>query len=197
MIFCSSNQEVEKMELTNLPNNLPVPIDDGACNHLLGYSIPSVTLKSHKGNFINLAQFKGWLVVYFYPMTGRPDVALPDGWDQIPGARGCTPQSCSFRNHYKELQSLGAEVFGISCQSSEYQAEAAERLHLPFELLSDENFELSFALRLPLLDANGKRLIKRITLIAKAGKVEKVFYPVFPPDKNAEDVIAWLSDQIS
>lgn len=185
------------MEFTNLPSDLPVPIDDGACNHLLGYAIPSVTLKSHKGNSIDLSQFGGWLVVYFYPMTGRPDITLPDGWDQIPGARGCTPQSCSFRNHYNELQSLGAKVFGVSCQSSEYQAEAAERLHLPFELLSDEKYELANALLLPLMEVEVMCLIKRLTLIVKAGKVEKVFYPVFPPDQNADNVIAWLSNNKS
>ncbi|MES2917418.1 MAG: peroxiredoxin [Pseudomonadota bacterium] len=178
--------------LTELPKNLPAPIDDGACDHLLGKALPSLELTSTEGFALNLANETGIIVLYCYPMTGRPDTALPDGWDQIPGARGCTPQSCSFRDHYAELQKLQAKVFGISTQSSAYQQEAAGRLHLPFDLLSDELLAFTNALALPTLQVGGKDLIKRVTLIVKSGRIAKVFYPVFPPDQNAEQVIEWL-----
>lgn len=185
------------MDPKNLPDDLPVPTDDGACDHLLGLSLPNMELISHQGNSVAISRFEGWRVLYFYPMTGRPNVALPDGWNEIPGARGCTPQSCSFRDHHQDLKSWGADVYGISTQSSEYQAEAANRLHLPFELLSDAKLELTQALQLPLLEVDGMKLIKRITLIAKNGRIEKVFYPVFPPDQNANEVIQWLSNKKS
>jgi peroxiredoxin len=177
---------------TVLPKDLPIPIDDGACNHLPGLALPSINLSATSGRTVNLATLPGWVVIYCYPMTGRPGVPLPDGWDQIPGARGCTPQSCAFRDHYQELTALNAQVFGLSTQTTEYQREAAERLHLPFELLSDSSLQFANALRLPTFDVEGMRLIKRITLIARDGKIVKHFYPVFPPDKNAEDVVAWL-----
>jgi peroxiredoxin len=175
-----------------LPKDLPVPVDDGACDHLPGMALPSVVLLSTGGRTVNIAQIPGWLVIYCYPMTGRPDRSLPDGWDQIPGARGCTPQSCSFRDQYRELQALNAQVFGLSTQTTEYQREAAERLHLPFELLSDSSFAFAQALRLPMFEIESMRLIKRVTLIAKDGKIVKHFYPVFPPDRNIDDVLAWL-----
>lgn len=178
--------------LTDLPKNLPTPLDDGACDHLPGMKLPALELTATNGRRINLARIDGTVVVYCYPMTGRPDTALPDGWDQIPGARGCTPQSCAFRDHYRELQELQADVFGVSTQSSAYQQEAAARLHLPFELLSDEGLALTHALQLPTFRAAGKELIKRLTLIARAGVIVKVFYPVFPPDQNADQVIQWL-----
>jgi peroxiredoxin len=177
---------------TVLPKDLPIPNDDGACNHLPGLALPSINLSATSGRTVNLATLPGWVVIYCYPMTGRPGVPLPDGWDQIPGARGCTPQSCAFRDHYQELTALNAQVFGLSTQTTEYQREAAERLHLPFELLSDSSLQFANALRLPTFDVEGMRLIKRITLIARDGKIVKHFYPVFPPDKNAEDVVAWL-----
>ena len=177
---------------TQLPKDLPVPIDDGACDHLLGLALPSMTLTSTSGRTVNLATLPGWIVIYCYPMTGRPGVPLPEGWDQIPGARGCTPQSCSFRDHYQELIALNAQVFGLSAQTTEYQREAAERLHLPFELLSDSSLQFANALNLPTFEIEGMRLIKRVTLIARNGKIVKHFYPVFPSDKNAEDVVAWL-----
>jgi peroxiredoxin len=177
---------------TALPKDLPIPIDDGACNHLSGLALPSINLSATSGRTVNLATLPGWVVIYCYPMTGRPGVPLPDGWDQIPGARGCTPQSCAFRDHSQELTALNAQVFGLSTQTTEYQREAAERLHLPFELLSDSSLQFANALRLPTFDVEGMRLIKRITLIARDGKIVKHFYPVFPPDKNAEDVVAWL-----
>ena len=175
-----------------LPKDLPVPVDDGACDHLPGIALPSMAIPSTRGQTVNPAQIPGWLVIYCYPMTGRPDQSLPDGWDQIPGARGCTPQSCSFRDHYRELQALNVQVFGLSTQTTEYQREAAERLHLPFELLSDGSFAFAQALRLPMFEVEGMRLIKRVTLIAKDGKIVKHFYPVFPPDRNIDKVLAWL-----
>ena len=180
-------------KLDILPPDLPVPVDDGACQHLLGKSLPPCRLSSTQGGWVAPATITGWLVIYCYPMTGRPDLALPSGWDQIPGARGCTPQACSFRDHYQELQRLQAEVFGLSAQASEYQQEAANRLHLPFALLSDAAFEFSEALQLPTFTVDGMRLNKRLTLIAKDGVIRHYFYPVFPPDKNSEQVVAWLS----
>jgi len=178
--------------LTELPQNLPAPLDDGACDHLLGMKLPSLELTATSGRRVNLARISNTVVVYCYPMTGQPDTALPDGWDQIPGARGCTPQSCAFRDHYQELQELQAEVFGVSTQSSADQREAAARLHLPFELLSDESLAFTHALQLPTFRVAEKERIKRLTLIARAGVIIKVFYPVFPPDQNADQVIQWL-----
>lgn len=181
--------------LTELPKDLPVPTDDGACNHLLGMKLPPMSLPSTNGDMLNLAKGDGFVVVYCYPMTGRPDRALPEGWDQIPGARGCTPQSCSFKDHFQELNLLGASVFGLSTQTPGYQQEAAERLHLPFPLLSDEHLEFARALNLPTFIVDDMKLIKRITLIVKAGRIKKVFYPVFPPTENAQDVLDWLRAQ--
>jgi peroxiredoxin len=180
--------------IIELPNNLPVPSDDGGCDRLLGELLPSLALSSTQGRDVDLSAISGRVVIYCDPMTGRPDLPLPDGWDQIPGARGCTPQSCAFRDHYQELSSLGAQVFGLSTQSTVDQTEAVERLHLPFELLSDSNLCFAEALKLPMFEIEGKQLIKRVTLICKAGKIVKVFYPVFPPDKNANQVISWLQN---
>jgi peroxiredoxin len=176
----------------SLPDVLPVPADDGGSDHLLGLQLPDLALASTQGGEIRLSDLKGLTVLYCYPMTGRPDVALPDGWDQIPGARGCTPQSCAFRDHHAELAALNTKVYGISTQSSTYQQEAVERLHLPFSLLSDERLALLTALKLPSMDVEGKTLIKRTTLICRGTEIINVFYPVFPPDQNAEQVIAWL-----
>ncbi len=178
--------------LAELPKDLPAPVDDGACNHLFGVKLPNVLLPSHRARLVSLAQIPGWAVIYCYPMTGRPDQALPSGWNEIPGARGCTPQSCSFRDHSGELARLNAKVFGVSTQSSTYQAEVAERLHLPFELLSDAEGKFWRGLNLPMLQVAEQTLIKRVTLIVHGGIVKKYFYPVFPPDKNAEEVVAWL-----
>jgi len=177
----------------NLPENLPVPEDDGAAEHLRGARLPSVPLPSTTGNVVDLSSLEGRTVVYCYPMTGRPGRDLPQGWDEIPGARGCSPQSCSFRDHHAELRNFGVQVYGMSTQDTDYQAEAAERLHLPFELLSDEDLEFATALGLPTFEAEGAVFLKRLTFVAKDGLVEKVFYPVFPPNKNAEEVIEWLS----
>lgn len=180
--------------LTDLPDGLPVPTDDGACDHLPDAVLPSVALPSTAGRRVDLSTIAGTVVVYCYPMTGRPDVPLPEGWDRIPGARGCTPQACSFRDHHAELASLGAGVFGLSTQHSDDQREAVERLQLPFELLSDADLCLSRALGLPLFTAGGMTLIRRVTLIVRDGRIVKVFYPVFPPDRNADEVLGWLRD---
>ncbi len=178
-----------------LPKDLPIPQDDGACNHLTGMKLPSLALASTHGRWVDLSTLTGTTVVYIYPRTGRPDQELPTGWNAIPGARGCTPQSCAFRDHYLELKARGvSELFGLSTQDTTYQQEAVERLHLPFELLSDEKLEFAQALRLPTFEVDGMRLIKRITLIARDGKIVKVFYPVFPSDRNADEVIGWLEN---
>ncbi len=179
-------------DLTALPANLPVPIDDGACDHLAGMALPSLALPSTSGRLIDLAALPGRTVVYCYPMTGAPGVALPEDWNLIPGARGCTPQSCAFRDHHGELANLGAAVFGLSTQTTDYQREMAERLHLPFEVLSDAEFRFADALRLPTFEVAGMRLIKRLTLIMRDGMIEHVFYPVFPPNENASQVVIWL-----
>jgi peroxiredoxin len=179
-------------DLHVLPDNLPVPQNDGACDHLQGMQIPSLSLASTADHTVDLGSESGIVVAYFYPMTGRPDGPPMISWNEIPGARGCTPQSCAFRDHHAELRSLGATVYGVSAQSSEDQREAAQRLHLPFELLSDNALELTSALRLPTFEYNSLRLIKRLTLIIEDGKIVKVFYPVFPPNENADNVMAWL-----
>lgn len=177
-----------------LPNDLPVPEDDGAADHLPGMRLPSVPLASTSGEIVDLSALPGRTVVYCYPMTGRPDRSLPAGWDEIPGARGCTPQTCSFRDHHAELRSLGVSVFGSSTQDTEYQREAATRLHLPFALLSDSDLALAGALGLPTFEVDGMVLLKRLTLVIDEGWIEKAFYPVFPPDRSAEEVVEWLED---
>ena len=176
----------------HLPEGLPVPDDDGAADHLTGKRLPSVALRSTAGNVVDLSALAGVSVAYCFPLMGLPDGEMPQGWDEIPGARGCTPQSCAFRDHHAELRALGARVFGISAQKSTFQREIAERLHLPFELLSDEDLVLAEALSLPTFEVDGLRLLRRLTLILADGRIQKVFYPVFPPDKNAEDVVRWL-----
>ena len=178
-----------------IPQGLPEPEDDGACDHLLGMRLPAVSLTSTAGDPVNLATLRGTTVVYCYPLTGRPDRDLPPGWDDIPGARGCTPQSCAFRDHYTELKELGARVFGLSTQDTAYQREASVRLRLPFPLLSDEKLEFARALRLPTFEAEGMTLIKRLTLVIENGEIEHVIYPVFPPGRNAEEVVGWLSER--
>lgn len=179
-------------ELNEFPADLPVPEDDGACDHLPGMGLPEIALPATDGSRVDLSRQPGTVVVYIYPRTGRPDQELPAGWNDIPGARGCTPQSCAFRDHHAELQQLGAAVYGLSTQDTDYQREAVERLHLPFSLLSDEELRFGNALDLPTFEVDGMTLLKRITLIAVDGRVAKVFYPVFPPDRNAGDVIEWL-----
>jgi peroxiredoxin len=174
--------------------DLPVPVDDGACRHLPGLPVPSVKLRSTRDRWVDLsAERAPRIVVYAYPRTGVPGQPLLPGWDAIPGARGCTPESCGFRDHYRELKGLGAEVFGFSTQATDYQKEMAERLHLPFEVLSDADLAFVRALKLPTFDIEGMTLVKRLTLVLSGKRIEHVFYPVFPPDKHAAEVIAWLS----
>lgn len=185
--------DLRRDDLNRLPDGLPVPLDDGACDHLPGLALPSVPLSTTSGDTVDLSLLPGRTVVYVYPRTGRPDQAVPTGWDEIPGARGCTPQSCAFRDHHAELQALGARVFGLSTQDTAYQSEAAARLHLPFPLLSDANLTFGRALDLPTFEVDGMVLLKRVTLIVRDGAIEHVFYPVFPPDQNAAEVIAWLA----
>ena len=179
--------------LLKVPDSLPIPEDDGACSHLPGKHLPSVALQATSGQRVNLADLPGYLVVYCYPMTGRPGVPIPNGWTSIPGAAGCTPQSCAFRDSHDKIRALGASVYGISAQAEEDQSEAAARLGLPYVLLSDSALEFADTLGLPTFAAEGRRLIKRVTLIAHAGKVVKYFYPVFPPDQNANEVMKWLN----
>ena len=177
-------------------SRLPVPVDDGAARHLPGRAIPEVTLPATEGSAVSLGSLGGRTVVYSYPLTGRPGAPLPEGWDEIPGARGCTPQNCAFRDHHAELLAAGADrVFGLSTQDPSYQREAAERLHLPFPLLSDAALRLTTALRLPVMLVDGATLLKRMAPIIDDGVITHVFYPVFPPDRNAPEVLAWLRAQ--
>jgi peroxiredoxin len=178
-----------------LPPGIPVPEDDGAARHLAGTRLPDLALAATDGAPVNLSRLSGRTVVYVYPRTGVPGVDLPTGWDQIPGARGCTPQSCAFRDHFGEFRQLGvSHLYGLSTQDTPYQREAAVRLHLPFALLSDENLALTKALKLPTFSVDGMTLLKRMALIVDDGRITKVFYPVFPPDKNAAQVAAWLQE---
>jgi peroxiredoxin len=174
-------------------SKIPAPVDDGAMSHLVGTRLPPVALPATDGATVTLSTIPGRVVVYGYPMTGQPGVALPVGWDDVPGARGCTPQTCAFRDHQAELRAAGATAtFGVSTNGLDYQREAAERLHLPFPLLSDEALALTHAADLPTLTVDGRVLLKRFALVLDDGCVTKVFYPVFPPDQNAPDVLAWL-----
>ena len=175
-------------------STIPAPLDDGAARHLTGIRMPSIPLPATDGTTIDLSALPGRVVVYAYPRTGIPGVENLPGWDLIPGARGCSPQSCAFRDHCAELKHLGvSRLFGLSTQDTAYQREAAERLHLPFPILSDERLHLARAIRLPTFDISGMTLLKRLTMVIKDGIVEHVFYPVFPPDRNAGDVLAWLA----
>src|SRR5271163_1825280 len=178
---------------TVLPPDIPAPHDDGGAKHLPGMKPPDLALPATGRPPVNLSKLKGRTVLYIYPRTGVPGVDAPPGWDDIPGARGCTPQSCGFRDHFAELKALGvAHVLGLSTQDTGYQREAAERLHLPFPILSDADLKLTHALKLPTFAASGMTLLKRMVLIVDDGVIGKVFYPVFPPDKSAAEVIDWL-----
>ena len=182
-------------EFARLPPNLPAPEDDGAADHLVGMELPSLSLPSTRGGTVDLTAATGearLLVAYVYPRTGTPGEPLPAGWDDIPGARGCTPQSCAYRDALAELEALDAAVVGISAQSPDEQSEFARREHIPFPLLSDAGLRLRDELRLPTLEVEGMALYRRLTLIAAANRIVKTFYPVFPPDRDATQVLAWL-----
>jgi peroxiredoxin len=180
-------------EFSRLPSDLPVPVDDGAADHLPGSAVPDVALPSTQGGELRLADAaRGLVVVYVYPRTGTPGVPAPEGWDDIPGARGCTPQSCAFRDAQQELARHGASLIGISTQTPAEQAEFAQREHIPYPLLSDHELVLAERMRLPTFQAGGLQLYKRLTFVAQAGRIVKLFYPVFPPDRNADEVLAWL-----
>ena len=178
----------------SLPDNLPVPQDDGGCAHLPGLKVPQLALATTAGPAIDFSSLSGRSVIFCYPKTGVPGKPIPAAWDEIPGARGCTPQNCGFRDEYANLQRVGVkQLFGLSTQSTSYQQEAAERLHLPYLLVSDENLALTQALNLPTFDFDGETLIKRLTLIVDDGVITHVLYPVFPPDKSAAQTLAWIN----
>jgi len=183
-------------DLHRLPDNLPIPVDDGACAHLPGMFLPPVALAATTGGSVRVDRLgPGAAIIYCYPRTGLPDQDPPGGlavWDAIAGARGCTPQSCAYRDLHREIAAAGAVVFGLSTQTTAYQSEAAARLHLPFALLSDADLESARALRLPTIEVAGMVLIQRLTLLTRAGRIEAVHYPVFPPDADAERALAWL-----
>jgi peroxiredoxin len=177
----------------SLPAGLPVPRDDGACLHLAGMRLPAVALRSTADRVVDVAEAaRRPAVFFFYPRSGRPGEPVPPGWDAIPGARGCTPQSCAFRDRFPDFARRGVRVFGVSSQDTEYQKELAARTRLPYEVLSDRDFVLTDTLRLPTFAFNGMRLIRRLTLVAWGSRIAKVFYPVFPPDRNAAEVLSWL-----
>lgn len=174
-------------------SKIPAPEDDGGARHLSGRQMPALFLASTSGPAVDLSALPGRSVVYIYPRMGRPDLPLLEGWDMTPGARGCTPQACAFRDQAQALVAAGADhLFGLSTQSSAYQQEAVQRLHLPFALLSDESLQLTRALELPMFELNGTRFLKRLTLILNAGRIEHLFYPVYPPDQNPRQVMSWL-----
>ena len=179
-------------DINKLPENLPVPEDDGGSVHLIGSKIDSIELRSTNGLKVDLGSIKGKVVIYCYPMTGRPDVPLPDGWNEIPGARGCTPQSCSYKDHYKEFQELGVEVYGLSTQTTDYQKEMVDRLSLPFNVLSDSQMELTQAINLPTFVVTGMVLLKRLTMVVEDSVIKSVHYPVFPSDSDPDWVLDYL-----
>ncbi len=186
--------EHRERHLHTMPADLPVPVDDGAADHLRGMRLPDIELASTRGGAVSLARVDSRIVVvYCYPRTGQPGVPVPEDWDAIPGARGCTPQNCAFRDRYAELHSLGAAVFGLSTQTSDYQREMAQRLKLEYPVLSDAQHRLTDALRLPTFEFGGERLVKRLSFIALDGTIEHVVYPVFPSDSDAPAIVAWLS----
>jgi peroxiredoxin len=179
---------MEERDLHTLPPGLPVPEDDGAADHLTGMTLPTLTLNSSQGP-VDVSSFE---VLYVYPRSGKPGEPSLPGWDAIPGARGCTPQSCAFRDHAAELAELGARVAGLSVQLLEDQVEFAERNHMPYPVIADPELRLRDKLGLPTFEVAGHTLYKRLALVSQAGQIVRVFYPVFPPNRNAADVIAWL-----
>ena len=181
-------------DINKLPENLPVPEDDGGSSHLIGTKIATIELRSTNGLNVDLGSIKGKVVIYCYPMTGRPDVPLPDGWNEIPGARGCTPQSCSYRDHYKEFQELGVEVYGLSTQTTAYQKEMVDRLSLPFNVLSDSQMELTQSINLPTFVVTGMVLLKRLTMVVEDSMIKSVHYPIFPSDSDPDWVLGYLEN---
>ena len=179
-------------DIHTIPDDLPVPSDDSAADHLLGAVVPAIELKATMGDTIRLDQLEGKTVLFCYPRTGRPDEELPPGWNAIPGARGCTPEACGFRDAHQQFEELGVRVLALSTQDPDYQREMAERLHLPFPVLSDERLELTKQLGLPTFETSGWTLLKRSTLVIEDGEITRVFYPVFPPDTHAREVLDWL-----
>jgi len=179
-------------DINTLPDDLPVPEDDGAAAHLLGAVVPPIGLTATTGESIRLDELEGRTVLFAYPRTGHPDQELPPGWNAIPGARGCTPEACGFRDAHAQFAELGVRVLALSTQPGDYQGEMAERLRLPFPVLSDEGLELTRALGLPTFETSGWTLVKRLTLVIDDGRVTHVFYPVFPPDSHAAEVLDWL-----
>lgn len=172
---------------------MPAPKDDGACAHLKGATFPSVSLPSTAGNTVDHSSLSGLTIIFIYPRTGAPGEHVPAEWNEIPGARGCTPQACSFRDASDEFSKLGGrQILGVATQDTAYQREVKERVHLNYELLSDEELELTNALRLPTIEWEGRKLIKRIAMAVEDGKIVEVWYPVFPPDQNAAEVLKWL-----
>ncbi len=183
--------------LTELPKDLPRPTDDGTADHLQGMAFPDISLQSTEENLINTLEFQhGLTVIYCYPMTGRPDQELPKGWNEIPGARGCTPQALNFKEKYGDFEQKNIRLFGLSTQTTEYQQEMIKRLEIPFPILSDFDFKLTKLLKLPTFNVEGKILFKRLTMVVKDGVIVKVFYPVFPPNENAEEVLNWINKSI-
>jgi peroxiredoxin len=181
---------------TVLPKDIPAPVDDGGARHLPGLALPAIALAATDGTSVDVSRLVGRTVVYVYPRTGVPGQPLPEGWDAIPGARGCTPQSCGFRDHFGELKRLGVDhLHGLSTQDTAYQRELVQRVHLPFSILSDDRFRLTDALQLPVFSVDGMRLIKRMAWVIDDGVFTYVFYPVFPPDQSAGEVVAWLKSQ--
>jgi peroxiredoxin len=187
---------MQPADLLSLPADLPVPIDDGACDHLRGLALPAIALASTDGVDVRLDDPSApRTIVFAYPRTGRPGEEPPGGtaaWNAIPGARGCTPQACAYRDHFVELTALGVRVFGLSTQDSAYQRELVDRLGLPYPILSDEQLALTTALSLPTFETEGLTLLRRHTLVIDGGRIEHVFYPVFPSDRDAEQVVDWL-----
>jgi peroxiredoxin len=179
-------------DIHTIPEDLPIPEDDGAADHLLNAVVPAIALKATTGETIRVDDAEQRTVLFCYPRTGRPDEELPPGWNAIPGARGCTPEACSFRDAHQQFADLGVRVLALSTQQPDYQHEMAERLHLPFPVLSDERLELTRELRLPTFETSGRTLLKRLTLVIEDGRIEHVFYPVFPPDTHAAEVLDWL-----
>lgn len=180
-------------DLMALPSQLQAPVDDGACQHLEGMPLPDIRLLSHSGQLLNLSLLCGRSIIFVYPMTGHPDKPLPSGWDEIPGARGCTTEACGFRDNIQKFIKLGFRIFGLSSQTNGEQQEAASRLQLSYSLLSDEKLMFAKSLNLPLFECEGAQRIKRLTLICRNGLIERCVYPVFPPDSHADELLRILS----